>query len=89
MKKLSAAVFGILMVMSMIATAQSWKELQDNGNSTYLGGFYAATSYACLGTDYTDNSGSWASGDATISYEKGCAKAVWDSLFASVETPSE
>ena len=89
MKKVLAAVFGILMGLSMIATAQTWKELQAAGNSTYLGGFYAATSYACLGTDYTDDSGLWASGTATIAYEKGCAKAVWDSLFASVETPSE
>jgi len=89
MKKLLAAVFGVLMGLSMIATAQTWKELQDDGNESYLGGFYAATSYACLGTDYTDNSGLWASGDATINYNKGCAKAVWDSLFASVDAPGD
>jgi len=79
--------FIVLMMLSMSVSAQSWKELQADGNATRLGGFYAATSYACLGTNYTNDSGMWASGSATIDYQKGCAKAVWDSLFASVDTP--
>jgi len=85
MKKI-LIVLGICALLVLpTASAQTWKELQAEGNSTYLGGFYAATSYACLGTNYTDDSGLWASGNASIPYEKGCAKAIWDSLFAKVD----
>lgn len=68
-------------------SAQSWADLYEDGNATYVGGFYAAVSYACLGTSYTNDSGYWASGDATIQYQKGCARAIYDAMFGDVETP--
>jgi len=83
MKKI---LFIILMAFSSASFAQTWTELARSGNASYLGGYYAAVSYACLNTNYTNDSGQWQSGEA-ISYKKGCAGAIWDAMFNDVEEP--
>jgi len=87
MKKILIAVLILLAVGSV--QAQSWSSLYKEGNATYLGGYYAAVSYACLKTNYTNDSGSWASGKATVPYQKGCAKSIWDAMFNQVTIPVE
>lgn len=88
MKKLLILPFvSVMMLMSTAVNAQSWASLYKEGNATYVGGFYAAVSYACLKTDYTNDSGYWASGDANIPYTKGCASAIFSAMFGNVETP--
>ena len=89
MKKVIMLVTLTLMVMMGTAQAQTWGSLVKEGNATFVGGFYAAVSYACLKTDYTNDTGYWASGKATIPYEKGCAKAIYDAMFGEVTTPVE
>ena len=78
-----------MMMMMGTVQAQSWGSLAKEGNATYVGGFFAAVLYACLKTDYTNDTGYWASGKATIPYEKGCAKAIYDAMFGEVTTPVE
>lgn len=85
MKKL--IVIAIMLMIASSVQAQTWASLKAEGNATYLGGFYAAVSYACLKTDYTNDSGYWKSGVATIPYEKGCAKSIYDAMFGDVATP--
>ena len=89
MKKVIMLMALTLMVIMGTVQAQTWGSLVKEGNATFVGGFYAAVSYACLKTDYTNDSGVWASGKATIPYEKGCAKAIYDAMFNQVETPVE
>lgn len=86
MKKL--IVIAVMLMMSVGSVqAQTWASLKAEGNASYVGGFYAAVSYGCLKTDYTNDSGYWASGYATIPYEKGCAKSFYDAFFGDVATP--
>lgn len=86
MLKINAIVLLILLSVSNVQ-AQTWASLVQEGNATYVGGFYAAVSYACLNTDYTNDSGAWKSGPATVPYEKGCARSVYDAMFGNVVTP--
>ena len=89
MKKILIAVLILLAVGSV--QAQSWSSLYKEGNATYLGGYYAAVSYACLHTGYTNDTGSWASTPkgASIPYMKGCPRAIWDAMFNQVTLPVE
>ena len=89
MKKLLTIAIVLMTMFAISAQAQTWGSLVKEGNATYVGGFYAAVSYACLKTNYTNDNGKWASGKATIPYEKGCAKAIYDAMFGEVTTPVE
>lgn len=74
----------MLLMFAMNVQAQSWASLAKEGNATYVGGYFAVVSYACLKTNYTNDSGVWASGKATIPYEKGCAQGIWDAMLNRV-----
>lgn len=80
-------IFVMLLMFSTSVFAQSWASLVREGNATYVGGYYAAVSYACLRTRYTNDSGLWASGKATIPYEQGCAMAILYAIIGKVELP--
>jgi len=73
------------------APAESWAELQKRGEATYVGGFYATVSYACLHTGYSNDTGRWQSDPkgASIPYMKGCAKGVWDAFFGQASIPED
>ena len=81
----------ILLFTTSVAFSQTWSSLYKEGNASYLGGYYAAVSYACLHTTYSNDSGDWASDPkgASIPYMKGCAKSIWDAMFNQVTLPVE
>jgi len=74
-----------LLMMSTTIHAQSWKELHNDGNSTYLGGYWASVSNICLGAKYTNDSGTWKSGEKTHEYKEGCASALWMAFTGQYE----
>jgi len=88
MKKI---LFICLMLVATSGYAESWAELHKRGESTYLGAYFAVTSYACLHTGYSNDSGNWASTPkgASIPYMKGCPRAIWDAMFNQVTLPVE
>jgi len=87
MKKILLGLVLLFAVTS--ANAEYWAGYK---HKTYIGGYYAAVSYACLNTRYTNNgSGYWHSepteASVALPYERGCALAIWKAMFGDVELP--
>lgn len=89
MKMRNFLIAMVMLLASSMVQSQTWAELYEEGNATYVGGFYAAVSYACLDRQYTDNSGSWGTEGDLVGYEKGCAKSVYDAFFGNIERPEQ
>ena len=88
MKKIILA--SLLLMLSMSANADYWSD--DHIYRDYFGNMYAAISYGCLHTRYTNNrTGSWHSEatGASIPYTKGCAKSVVDAFIGKIELPGK